>query len=146
MNCRAARRRPWIPAAAALAAAWLVVQPRLRAAEPVGEPAVPALVAAARQAGLRVLEGDHLALATDRPPRPGDGLDLLPRIFDEAFASWCRHYGLDPAEHVQWRAFGCLVVDRERFRAAGLLPDAEVSAYNDALVSALATPGASASL
>lgn len=78
--------------------------------------------ARATRAGLRVLEGDHLTLATDRPPRSGDGVEELPRVFDEAFASWCGHYAIDPARHAGWRAIGCLVVDRERFRAAGLLP------------------------
>lgn len=76
----------------------------------------------ARRAGLRVLEGRHLALVTDRPPRVDDGVDDLPRLFDEAFDSWCRHTGLDPAVHAGWRAFGCLMMDREPFRAAGLLP------------------------
>jgi len=82
-----------------------------------------ALAASARRAGLRVLEGDHLVLATDRPARAGDGVEDLPRIFDEAWAAWCEHYALDPAAHREWRAFGCLVVDRERFRTAGLLPE-----------------------
>jgi hypothetical protein len=79
-------------------------------------------VAAARRAGLRVLESRHLALVTDRPARAADGVEDLPRLFDEAFASWCRHAGLDPAAHAEWRAFGCLMMDREPFRAAGLLP------------------------
>jgi hypothetical protein len=77
----------------------------------------------ARRAGLRVLEGRHLVLATDRPVRAADGVAELPAVFDQAFAAWCRHYGMDPAAHADWRCFGCLVVDRERFREAGLLPD-----------------------
>lgn len=81
------------------------------------------LVAAARQAGLRVLESKHLMLVTDRPDRAGDGVADLPRIFDEAFACWCRHYGIDPESQRDWRGLGCLMVDRERFRAAGLLAD-----------------------
>jgi len=76
----------------------------------------------ARRAGLRVLESRHLVLVTDRPPRVDDGVDDLPRLFDEAFASWCRHAGLDQETHAEWRAFGCLMTDREPFRAAGLLP------------------------
>ena len=86
--------------------------------------AVEPLAATARRAGLRVLESAHLFLATDRPARDGDGVDDLPRVFDEAFAAWCRHYRLTPESLPTWRAFGCLVVDRERFRTAGLLPDA----------------------
>jgi len=81
------------------------------------------LLAAARRAGLRVLESRRLVLVTDRPVRPGDGVDELPLVFDQAFDAWCRHYGLDPGGFPEWRACGCLTVDRERFRSAGLLPD-----------------------
>ncbi len=101
-------------------AAWLVM---LAAAPAVAaDVSVPPLAASARRAGLRVIESQHLVLATDRPPRADDGVDDLPRIFDEAVVVWCGHYGIDPATIRDWRAFGCLVVDRERFRAAGLLP------------------------
>ena len=96
---------------------------RGRAADTIDAPSVDALTASARRAGLRVLEGDHLVLVTDRPARAGDGVEDLPRVFDEAWSAWCEHYALDSAAHGQWRAFGCLVVDRERFRAAGLLPE-----------------------
>lgn len=85
--------------------------------------AVAPLRAVAQRAGLRVVEGRHLTLATDRPARAGDGVDDLPRMFDEAFSAWCRHFAIDPGDHREWRAFGCLVVDRERFRDAGLLPE-----------------------
>jgi hypothetical protein len=77
----------------------------------------------ARRAGLRVLTGRRLVLVTDRPVREADGVAKLPAVFDQAFDAWCRHYGMDPKDHADWRCFGCLVVDRERFRAAGLLPD-----------------------
>ena len=79
--------------------------------------------AQARRAGLRVLEGERLALATDRPPRDGDGIEELPAIFDQAFDAWCAHYRIAPATLPEWKAFGCLMLDRERFRSAGLLPD-----------------------
>jgi hypothetical protein len=87
-----------------------------------GPPEADQFAATARRAGLRVLEGAHLVLATDRPVREGDGVDELPRIFDYAFAEWCRHFRIDPAAHREWRALACLMTDRERFRAAGLLP------------------------
>jgi hypothetical protein len=93
------------------------------AEEPAADSSVASLTASARRAGLRVLESDHLVLVTDRPIRDGDAVEDLSHIFDEAWAAWCKHYALDPAAHETWRAFGCLVVDRERFRAAGLLPD-----------------------
>lgn len=76
----------------------------------------------ARRAGLRVFEGRHLTLITDRPDRPGDGVADLPRLFDDAVAAWCRHYRLDLRRSAGWRSVGCIVVDRERFREAGLLP------------------------
>ena len=80
------------------------------------------LVTRARRAGLRVLEGRRLVLVTDRPTRAGDGVADLPMLFDQAFACWCDHYGMSADDAGEWRALGCLVVDRERFRAAGLLP------------------------
>ena len=94
--------------------------PEVRSAEPE---AVTALTERAVRAGLRVLTGERLVLATDRPARDGDGIAELPGIFDQAFDAWCRHYRLDPERLGAWRAFGCLIVDRERFRDAGLLPD-----------------------
>ena len=84
---------------------------------------VARLEAMARRAGLRVVSGERLVLVTDRPARAGDGVDDLPRIFDEAFAVWCDHYSLDPKSVPSWRACGCLMSDREAFRIAGLLPD-----------------------
>jgi hypothetical protein len=90
---------------------------------PAEQVAVEPLERLARRAGLRVLSGRHLLLATDRPVRAADGVEDLPAVFDQAFDAWCRHYGMDSAAHSDWRCFGCLVVDAERFRAAGLLPD-----------------------
>jgi hypothetical protein len=88
------------------------------------------LVAAARRAGLRVLESKHLVLVTDRPDRAGDGVADLPRIFDEAFACWCDHYGIAAEAQRDWRGLGCLVVNPEAFRSAGLI-DAKVPAFRD---------------
>jgi hypothetical protein len=93
------------------------------ACEPDRLVAIEPLVAAAERAGLRVLEGRRLALVTDRPLRDDDGVADLPTIFDQAFVVWCDHYGIAAEECGDWRALGCLVVDRERFREAGLLPD-----------------------
>ena len=105
----------WLGGAAAVAAS--------------NEPA-DAFAASAHRAGLRVLTGERLVLATDRPARADDGVDELPAIFDQAFAAWCRHYGIVPDTLPQWRASGCLIADRERFRAAGLLP-ADLPAFTN---------------
>lgn len=99
-------------------------------ADDVSTASPKALVARATRAGLRLLEGEHLTLITDRPVREGDGVADLPRHFDAAFAAWCRHYRMDPAACRDWRAIGCLVVDVERFRAAGLLPP-EIPAFTN---------------
>lgn len=107
--------------ARAISLGWLVVLAAATTAAAI-DVAVPPLAATARRAGLRVVESEHLVLATDRAARADDGVDELPRIFDEAVTAWCGHYRIDPATIRDWRAFGCLVVDRERFRAAGLLP------------------------
>lgn len=112
-------RPSWMSLLTGFLAAASALGPGVEAADGV---AVAPLAATARRAGLRLLESDHLVLATDRPERAGDGVAELPRLFDEAFACWCGHYAIDPATVRDWRAFGCLVVDRERFRAAGLLP------------------------
>ena len=102
-----------------------------------GDVAADAPADLARRAGLHVFEGRHLTLVTDRPLRADDGLQELPQVFDQAFATWCRHYGLDPEQHASWRAFGCLMVDRERFRAAGLLPvDGMVPDFENGLCAA----------
>ena len=97
---------------------------RSHAIQPEAVVAVEPLVALAKRAGLRVLQGDRLVLVTDRPVRAGDGVEELPAVFDQAFAAWCDHFDLPRGDVGDWRAVGCLVVDRERFRAAGLLPDA----------------------
>ena len=97
---------------------WLVL-PVMSAAT---EPAADAFMATARRAGFCVLEGERLVLVTDRPARAGDGVAELPAVFDQAFAVWCGHYGIAPDSLPAWRARGCLIVDRQRFRVAGLLP------------------------
>lgn len=84
---------------------------------------VSQLEADARRAGLRVLNGTHLTLVTDRPSRTDDGIPELPAVFDQAFNVWCNHFNIAPEKYSGWKAFGCLVVERERFREAGLLPD-----------------------
>jgi hypothetical protein len=95
----------------------------LTAAVSAGMIDVERAAADARRAGLRVLAGERLLLATDRPPRDGDGVAELPAVFDQAFDAWCDHFGIARDSLPGWKAFGCLVVDRERFRPAGLLPD-----------------------
>jgi hypothetical protein len=108
---------------ATVAAMLLVPLAAVAVGQPPGDLGSPeAFAARARRAGLRVIESERLVLVTDRPARDGDGVEDLAAVFAEAVAAWCRHYGLAATVPPEWRACGCLVVDRERFRAAGLLP------------------------
>ncbi len=69
---------------------------------------------------IRRLVSEHLTLYTDLPP--GDEVDALPALFDQAFPQWCAYFGLDPADHVSWHVRAHLMRSRERFEAAGFVP------------------------
>ena len=93
------------------ASAWMPELPRMAVDE-----------ARAEAAGIRKLSGRRLTLFTDLEP---DGeVDFLPEAFDQAFTQWCEYFGIDPAEHSDWRATGFLMKDRDRFARAGLIPKA----------------------
>ena len=76
-----------------------------------------------RAAGLRKLEGQHLVLYTDLPSSPE--IDELPAAFDAAVPYWCEYFGVAPERVAEWRLVGSLMQkeNRERFAAAGLLPE-----------------------
>lgn len=71
--------------------------------------------------GIRKLAGERLTLYTDLPSQPE--VDSLPKAFDQAFAQWCRYFGVDPARHARWHATGFLMADTPRFTELGLVPD-----------------------
>lgn len=75
----------------------------------------------AEAAGLRTLSSRHLTLFTDLPA--DEEVDALPEIFDLAHPQWCRYFGISVNQRPHWRMVGCLMVARERFAAAGLIPD-----------------------
>ncbi len=77
-------------------------------------------LSAAVAAGLRRVDGKHLTLITDLPPDAE--IDRLPEAFDLAFPQWCKYFGVDPAQHADWRVTGYLIGDRSRFEAVGLIP------------------------
>src|SRR6188472_1396235 len=78
-------------------------------------------VAAAGRTGIRTISSDRLTLATDLPA--GAEVDSLPRLFDQAFGQWCEYFGVDPAEHPDWRVTGSLIGDKQRWLAGGRLPN-----------------------
>ncbi len=83
--------------------------------------AVEADAAASKASGFRQLHSQHLTLHTDLPPSAE--VDALPGYFDQAFAQWCAYFAVDPAAHADWHVHAHLMKSRERFAAAGLLPD-----------------------
>lgn len=87
----------------------------------------PAAIDAGRVArfGLRVLRGPAVAVVTDLPP--SEDVDSLPRVVEAALPVLRRYFGVaaDPA----WRVRACVIGDRARFHAAGLMPPAEHAAF-----------------
>lgn len=71
------------------------------------------------QAGIRKLTGRYLVLYTDLPP--SRAVDELPRVFDAAVPQFRRYFGIDAARLANWKIVGCVMADKQRFRAAGLL-------------------------
>jgi len=84
--------------------------------------AEPAKIPAARlsAAGIRELASQHLTLYTDLPASPV--VDQLPKIFDQAVPAWSAYFGVPAARTAEWKVTACLMADRQRFSAAGLLP------------------------
>ena len=76
--------------------------------------------------GIRRLQGVHLTLFTDLPP--GDEVDVLPDVFDQAVPQWCSYFQRDPADLTGWRLTGYLMQTPQKFRDAGLLP-ADIGAF-----------------
>lgn len=71
--------------------------------------------------GIRRLIGTHLTLYTDLAEQPE--IDELPRVFDAAVAPWCTYFRVSPSKAAHWKMTCCIMNRRERFQAAGLLPD-----------------------
>ncbi len=78
--------------------------------------------ARAAAAGIRKLRSERLTLFTDL--EPDEEIEVLPEVFRQAFPQWCEYFGVDPADHADWRATGFLIKDKEAFRRAGLVPEA----------------------
>lgn len=71
--------------------------------------------------GIRKLASRRLVLYTDMPPQPA--VDELPQVFDQAFPQLCEYFGIDPADHPDWRMTGFLMGSRDLFVRTGLLPE-----------------------
>ena len=71
-------------------------------------------------AGFQTLEGKYIRVVTDLPL--DDDLRQLPAIFDAAVPQWCARFSVDLADVADWRATAYVMLERERFRQAGLIP------------------------
>jgi hypothetical protein len=90
-------------------------------AEPTAEALPPIDADRVGAHGIRKVEGERLTLFTDMPANAA--IDELPDVFALAVPEWCRYFGIDEHTLPDWHVRGCLMKDRERFVAAGLLPD-----------------------
>lgn len=72
-------------------------------------------------AGLRVLSGKHITLITDSRDRAD--IDEFPKVFELAIDQWCQYFRKDRELAADWKVFACVMVDKERFRRAGLFPE-----------------------
>lgn len=74
----------------------------------------------AAAAGVRVLDGKYVRLLTDLPASPA--VDELPKVFDAAVPLWADYFHVDRGGLTVKRWLACLIVDRDRFAALGLMP------------------------
>jgi hypothetical protein len=74
----------------------------------------------ARQ-GFRVLEGRHATIVTDLAPSPE--VDELPKVIDAAVPLLAERFDIDPSAVRDWRVLAMVLDDRQKFAAAGLMPD-----------------------
>ncbi len=72
------------------------------------------------RAGIRTLTSRHLTLFTDLPSSPE--VDRLPALFDQAVPQWTDYFHVSRRRAADWHAEACLIGDRRRFDAAGLMP------------------------
>ena len=64
--------------------------------------------------------GKHLELVTDLPP--GEELKRLPEVFDLAIPIWCEAFDVAEDAVADWKAIAYVMLDRGRFKSAGLIP------------------------
>ena len=81
--------------------------------------------------GLRVIEGDHLTLVTDVPPSAE--IEELPKVAAAALPLLAEYFGIAAEELDGWRVQACLIADRSKFDAAGLMPPMPHDAFPHAL-------------
>lgn len=76
--------------------------------------------AKAAAAGIRELRGQFVRIYTDLPA--SDEVNRLPAVFDAVYPQWCDYFGVPRESNPPWRANAFIMQNKERFKAAGLLP------------------------
>jgi hypothetical protein len=76
----------------------------------------------AQSVGIRKIASRHLVLYTDLPS--GAEVDRLPAIFDQAVPQWADYFEIKQEKAASWQAQACLIGERRRFDALGLMPPA----------------------
>ncbi len=71
-------------------------------------------------AGLDIQYGDHVTLITDARDR-ADVAEFT-QVFDLAVEQWCQYFSIDPQRTLDWKLIACVIVDKERFVKADLIP------------------------
>ncbi|MBT4692137.1 MAG: hypothetical protein HOB73_02200 [Planctomycetaceae bacterium] len=70
--------------------------------------------------GIRTIQGKHLTLYTDMPANAD--IQSLPKIVELAMPQWCEYFNIAPEKMEAWKISVCLIQDRKKFDAAGLIP------------------------
>ncbi len=72
-------------------------------------------------AGFQRVQGTHVDVITDMPL--DDDLRELTNVFDAAMPAWCQTFGMQLEQVADWHVEAFIMLDRERFRQAGLIPE-----------------------
>jgi hypothetical protein len=70
--------------------------------------------------GIRTVQGKHLTLYTDMPVNAD--IQVLPKIVELAIPQWCEYFNIAAEKMASWKVTVCLIQDRKKFDAAGLIP------------------------
>jgi hypothetical protein len=70
--------------------------------------------------GFERLRGRYIDVITDMPL--SDELRELPAAFDAAMPLWCQAFGMQLVDVKDWHVDAYVMLERERFRAAGFIP------------------------
>ena len=70
--------------------------------------------------GIRTVQGKHLTLYTDMPVNAD--IKGLPKIVELAIPQWCEYFNIAAEKMASWKVTVCLMQDRKKFDAAGLIP------------------------